>query len=468
MKRISPRVSFALSAGLWCATLPFVASAAEPARLNLAQSVQSPDEPAPAAPATTAPAAPAKSVEVDRIVAIVNDEVITTIELRERVQQAIHQLNRQGTPLPPVEVLEKQLLERLVLERAQIQFARQTSLQVDDATLDRAISRIAENNKLSQADLRAALEKDGISWDRFRNEIRTEILLTRLREREVDGRIVVTDAEIENFLANNPDAMSGEEFLVAHILLRVPEGATPQQLARLSARAENVVARLRSGEDFGRLAAANSDAPDAMNGGQLGWRSRDRLPAMFAEAVRKLQPGEVSPLMRSSAGLHIVKLVDKRGSGAGEPQQLEQTRARHILIRTSEIISDSDAESRLVALRERIVNGADFGELAKANSADMSAAKGGDLGWLSPGDTVPEFERAMNALRPGEVSAPVRSPFGWHLIMVDARRVQDVSEERKRTAARNALRERKADEAYEDWLRQLRDRTYVEYRMEKE
>lgn len=466
MKRISPRVSLALSAGLWCATLPFVASAAEPARLKLAQSAQA--EAAPAVPPTSAPAASAKTVEVDRIVAIVNDEVITTLELRERVQQAMHQLNRQGTPLPPAEVLEKQLLERLVLERAQIQFARETSLQVDDGTLERAISRIAENNKLSQADLRAALEKDGISWDRFRNEIRTEILLTRLREREVDGRIVVTDAEVDNFLANNPDAMSGEEFLVAHILMRVPDGATPQQLARLSARAENVVARLRSGEDFGRLAAANSDAPDAMNGGQLGWRSRDRLPAMFAEVVRKLQPGEVSPLMRSAAGLHIVKLVDKRGGGAGEAQQLEQTRARHILIRTSEIISDSDAESRLVALRERIVNGADFGELAKANSADMSAAKGGDLGWLSPGDTVPEFERAMNALQPGEVSPPVRSPFGWHLIKVDARRVQDVSEERKRTAARNALRERKADEAYEDWLRQLRDRTYVEYRTERE
>ncbi len=466
MKRISPRVSLALTAGLWCATLPFVASAAEPARLKLAQSVQA--EPTPAVPATSAPAAPAKSVEVDRIVAIVNDEVITTLELRERVQQAMHQLNRQGTPLPPAEVLEKQLLERLVLERAQIQFARETSLQVDDATLERAISRIAENNKLGQADLRAALEKDGIAWDRFRNEIRTEILLSRLREREVDGRIVVTDAEVDNFLANNPDAMSGEEFLVAHILMRVPEGATPQQLARLSARAENVVARLRSGEDFGRLAAANSDAPDAMNGGQLGWRGRDRLPAMFADVVRKLQPGEVSPLMRSAAGLHIVKLVDKRGGGAGEPQQLEQTRARHILIRTSEIISDSDAESRLIALRERIVNGADFGELAKANSADMSAAKGGDLGWLNPGDTVPEFERVMNALQPGEVSAPVRSPFGWHLIKVDARRVQDVTDERKRNAARNALRERKSDEAYEDWLRQLRDRTYVEYRTERE
>ena len=469
MKRISPRLSLALSAGLCCATLPVIASAAEAAAgsVKLAQAVQTPTAPAPATPAASPPAA-AKPVEVDRIVAIVNDEVITTLELRERVQQAMHQLNRQGTPLPPADVLEKQLLERLVLERAQIQFARETSLQVDDTTLDRAISRIAENNKLNQTELRAALEKDGIGWTRFRNEIRTEILLTRLREREVDSRVVVTDAEVDNFLANNPDAMSGEEFLLAHILMRVPDAATPQQVAGLSARAENIAVRLRNGEDFGRLAAENSDAPDAMNGGELGWRSRDRLPALFADAVRTLRPGDVSPIMRSAAGLHIVKLIDKRGSAAGEPQQLEQTRARHILIRTSEILSDSDAETRLLALRERIVNGTDFGELAKANSADLSSAKGGDLGWLSPGDTVPEFERAMNALRPGEVSPPVRSPFGWHLIQVEARRLQDVSDERKRTAARNALRERKSDEAFEDWLRQLRDRTYVEYRTEKE
>ena len=461
MKRTPPRLRRALSAGLWCAILPAVVSAAEP--------LAAPEKGAQVSQSPSPEASPAvRPVEVDRIVAIVNNEVITTLELRERVQQAVHQLTRQGTPLPPAEVLEKQLLERLVLERAQIQFARETSLQVDDATLDRAIARIAENNRMSRAELRAALEKDGIRWDRFRNEIRTEILLTRLREREVDSRVVVTDAEVDNFLASNPDALSGEEFLVAHILMRVPEGATPQQLADLSARAENVAARLRSGDDFARLAAAASDAPDAMNGGELGWRSRDRLPALFAEAIRDLRPGDISPIMRSAAGLHIVKLIDKRGSGADEPQQLEQTRARHILVRTSEILSDAEAESRLIALRERIVNGADFGELAKANSADLSAAKGGDLGWLSPGDTVPEFERAMNALQPGEVSPPVRSPFGWHLIKVDARRVQDVSDERKRNAARNALRERKSDEAFEDWLRQLRDRTYVEYRTEKD
>ncbi len=409
-----------------------------------------------------------RAVPVDRIVAVVNNEVITAQQLRARVEQAERQLSRQGVQVPPGDVLERQLLERLIVESAQLQLARDTSLQVDDATLARAIDRIAGNNRLSIDELRNTLERDGVSWSRFRDEIRTEILLTRLREREIDSRIVVTDAEIDNFLANNPDAFSGEEFEVSHILLRAPEGATPAQIDALRARAETVMARLRSGEDFARLAAEVSDAPDGISGGSLGWRPRDRLPALFADAVRDMRPGDISPLLRSAAGLHIVRLVDKRGGGAAAVQQLEQTRARHILVKTSEVLSDAEAQARMLALRERVLNGADFGELAKANSADLSAAKGGDLGWLNPGDTVPEFQRAMDALKPGEISPPVRSPFGWHLIQVQQRRVQDVTDERKRSAARTALRERKADEAYEDWLRQLRDSTYVDYRLDRE
>lgn len=410
----------------------------------------------------------ARAVEVNRIVAVVNSEVITALQLRARIEQARRQLVRQGVELPPDEVLERQLLERLIVERAQVQLAQESGMQVDDATLTRAVERIAANNQLSLDQLRAALEQDGVSWDRFRDEIRTEILLTRLREREVDSRIVVTEAEIDNFIATNPDAFSGQEFAVAHILLRTPEGASPEQLEAVARRAEQVMARLRSGEDFARVAAEVSDAPDGLSGGGLGWRPLDRLPALFADAVRNLRPGETSPVMRSAAGLHIVRLVDVRGGGADAVQQLEQTRARHILIKTSEVLSDADAEARLLALRERVVNGADFGELAKASSADLSAAKGGDLGWLNPGDTVPEFQRAMDALQAGEVSMPVRSPFGWHLIQVIERRIQDVTDERKRNAARQALRQRKAEQSYEDWLRQLRDSTYVDYRLERE
>ncbi|WP_038011997.1 MULTISPECIES: peptidylprolyl isomerase [Thauera] len=409
-----------------------------------------------------------RPVEVDRIVAVVNNEVVTALQLRARVDQAVRQLQRQGVQLPPADVLERQLLERLIVERAQLQLARETSLRVDDATLERAIDRIAANNRLSAEQLREALAKDGVTWSRFRDEIRTEILLTRLREREVDSKVVVTDAEIDNFLASNPDAFSGQEFEVAHILLRAPEQASPQQIEALRARAEGVMARLRSGEDFARVAAEVSDAPDGLSGGSLGWRPLDRLPALFAEAVRNMRPGETSQVLRSASGLHIVRLVDRRGGGDAAVAKLEQTRARHILIKTSEVLSDTDAEARLLGIRERVVNGADFGELAKASSADLSAAKGGDLGWLNPGDTVPEFERAMNALQPGEVSAPVKSPFGWHLIQVVERRVQDVTDERKRNAARAALRDRKAEEAYEDWLRQLRDSTYVDLRLERE
>ncbi len=408
-------------------------------------------------------------VEVDRIVAVVNSEVITRSDLRLRVEQVTRQLSRQGTALPPADVLEKQVLERQIMERLQLQLASETSLRIDDVSLDRALGRIADNNKLSMTDFRKVLEKDGLSWDRFREEVRNEILLTRVREREVEGRIVVSDAEVSNFLAHPENVVGKEEYNLSHILFRTPEGASPEQLARVRAKAEDVAARIARGEAFDKLAASYSDAPDALSGGSLGWRSAERLPGIFADAVAALKPGQTSPILRSAAGFHIVRLVDSKGGGqAAAPDQVQQTRARHILIKTSEVLSDADARRRLTDLRERVVQGgANFADLAKVHSADLSASKGGDLGWIYPGDTVPEFEQAMEALKPGELSQPVQSPFGWHLIVVEERRVQDVSDDRKRAAARNALRDRKADEAYQDWLRQLRDRAYVEYRLEE-
>lgn len=411
-----------------------------------------------------------QAIEVDRIVAVVNSDVITRTELRQRVEQVTRQLTRQGTPLPPADVLERQVLERQIIERLQLQLASETSLRVDDVALERAIGRIADNNRLSPADFRKTLEKDGISWERFREEVRNEMLLGRVREREVDSRIVVSDAEVANYLANPDHAAAGQdEFNLAHILFRAPEGASPEQLARLRAKAEEVAARVARGEAFDKLAASYSDAPDALSGGNLGWRSAERLPGLFAEAVASLKPGETTPILRSAAGFHLIKVLGRKGgSQDAMPAQVQQTHARHILIKTSEIVSDADARRRLVDLRERIVQGgASFAELARQHSADISAAKGGDLGWIYPGDTVPEFEQAMDALKPGEVSQPIQSPFGWHLIVVEERRVQDVSDDRKRAAARNALRERKSDEAFQDWLRQLRDRAYVEYRLEE-
>jgi len=408
-------------------------------------------------------AASVEPIDADRIVAVVGNEVVTYVELRTRLAAALKQLQKQGTPLPSQDVLEGQMLERLIMERVQLQYARDSGMRVDDAQLEQAIGRIAAGNKMTLAQFRAALEKDGIEYAQFREEIRNEIVTVRLREREVDNRLVISDGEIDNFLANQAATGSGEEYQLAHILLRAPESASPEQLQKLRLRGEQALKQAEAGENFAQLTASFSDAPDALKGGDLGWRALDRLPSLYAEAASRLQPGQISPLLRSSAGFHIVKLIDKRGGSA--PASVQQTHPRHILIRINEVVSESEARRKLEIIRERIANGVDFAEQARLNSQDGSAAKGGDLGWLSPGDTVPEFERAMNALKINELSQVVQSPFGMHLIQVQERRERDVSEERKRGAARQALRERKLDEAYQDWLRQLRDRTYVENRL---
>lgn len=410
--------------------------------------------------------APASPVEADRIVAVVNDEVITLYDLRTRLETALSQLKQQGTPLPPRDVLERQMLERLVVDRVQLQLARDTGLRIDDSQLDQALGRIAASNKMSPGQFRQALERDGIPYAKFREQVREEMTVARLREREVDNRLVISDAEVDNFLeAESAKGGNADEVQVAHILLRAPEGASPEQLQRLKARADQVMDRLRRGEDFSQLAASFSDAPDALQGGVLSPRPIDRLPSIFAEAVVKMRPGDVSPILRSANGFHIVKLVARKGGLSLPPVQ--QTHARHILIRVNELVSESDARHKMTGLRDRLAHGGDFAELARLFSQDGSAAKGGDLGWIYPGDTVPEFERAMDRLAINEISEPVQSPFGFHLIQVLERRTQDVSDERKRMAARQALRERKLDEAYQDWLRQIRDRAYVEYRLEE-
>ena len=404
----------------------------------------------------------------DRIVVVVNDEVITQQELRVRLDSAISQLNRQKTPLPQRDVLEKQMLERMVMDKVQLQYARETGLRVEDTQLESALQRIAENNKLSLTEFRRALESEGIVYTKFREEIRDEMTIARVREREVENKIVISEGEIDNYLDGgtaNEGSGGSEEYQMAHILLRSPESASPEQIQKLKAKADQVLGRLKQGEDFAQVAASYSDAPDGLQGGNLGWRKPDRLPAIFAEAAGKLKSGEVSPVLRSSNGFHIVKLMAKRGGTATEAVQ--QTHARHILIKVNEVVSESDAKHKLVGLRERLANGGSFTELAKTFSQDGSAPKGGDLGWVYAGDTVPEFERAMNQLKLNEISQPIQTPFGFHLIEVLERRVQDMSSDRRRTAARQTLRERKLDEAYQDWLRQARDRAYVEFRLEE-
>ncbi len=405
-------------------------------------------------------------VALDRVVAVVNDEAVTQYELRDRLATVVRQLKSRGTPLPAREVLEKQLLERLIVDRLQMQFAKENGLRIPDAELDAALRRIAENNRLALADFRAALERDGIEWQRFREDIRAEITIARLREREVESRIVVSDGEIDNYLAHPEQANQSAQVALGHIIVRVPEQADSARLTQLRARAEEALARITSGQDFGQVAASYSEAPDALSGGMIEPRSADRLPALYAEAVARLQPGEVSGILRSPAGFHIVKLLERRGGGV-VGGTIRQTHARHILIKVNELVASDEARHKLAGLKERLDNGADFAELARLYSNDLSAAKGGDLGWLYQGDTVPDFERAMDALKIGETSQPVQSPFGWHLIQVQERKSAEAGDERKRLQARQALRERKSDEAYEDWLRQLRDRAYVEYRLEE-
>ena len=411
-------------------------------------------------------AAAARIALVDRIVAVVNKEVITQYELAARMNRVLKDLQRRGTSLPERGEIERQVLERLIAEKVQLQFARETGLRVDDLELDRTVNRVAEGNKLSLTEFRNTLERDSIRFDAFREELRNEILITRLREREVTSKITVSEGEIENFLLEQSERKdTATEYSIAHILVRVPEQASPEQLEARRARAEEALKRLKDGADFAQLAAAYSDAPDALQGGVTGWRSQERLPELFVEALAKLRPGDVSNVLRSPAGFHVLKLVEMRGAGA--PLLVEQAHVRHILVRTNELVSEDDARRKLSNLRERIVNGVNFAELARLNSDDSSASRGGDLGWVYPGDTVPEFERAFMDLKQMEVSQPVKTPFGWHLIQVLERRTADMSSDRRRVEARKALLDRKGDEAYQEWLRQLRDRAYVELRLEE-
>ncbi len=407
----------------------------------------------------------AEPLPLDRVVAIVNDEVITRLGLDQEVQVSIAQLRRQNTPLPTREVLEKQLLERLVTRTVLLQYAKQTGLRISEADVDKSMERIATENKLTPAALRAAVAADGISIERFREDIRVQLILARLRDREVDNKLMVTDAEVQSYLRTQ--AAQGErveDYQVQRLVVSVREQATPEELQLRRKRAEAALSQINSGASFAQVVASFSDAPDAMDGGGMGWKPSGRLPSVYIEALQNMKVGATSSILRTGNGFHILRLTDKRGSSS--PVIVNQARARHILIRLNEIVSEKDATARLLDLKARIENGADFGEMARRYSDDASAAKGGDLSWVSPGDTVPEFERAMDALKPGEISPPTKSPFGWHLIQVLERREQDMSADRAKNQARQALRSRKSEDQWQEWIRQQRDKAYVEHHLD--
>ena len=413
--------------------------------------------------------APAAPKPVDSIAVVVNEDVITRQELAQRVASVERRMKGKNVALPDAADLKRQILERMIVERAQLQMAKEMGVRVDDLTLDRAIGRIAEQQKLTLQELRDQIEKEGSSFAAFRDEIRDEIIMQRLREHEVDAKIQISDAEVDAYMAQE-QAVAKEQVEVnlSQIMIRIPENATADQISGRRARAEEVMRQLRTGADFARMAATYSDAADALKGGEIGWRSPDRLPEVFAEQVLKLKPGQVTPIIKSVGAFHILKLVEKRSAAdAMATATVEQTHARHILIKVTPAMPALDAKRKLLEIKQRLDNkSATFEDLARLYSTDGSAGKGGDLGWLYPGDTLPEFEAAMNALKPGEVSAPVETSFGFHLIEVLERKTDDVSKEKKRNAARQAIRERKLEEATEDWQRQVRDRAYVEFRDE--
>ena len=410
--------------------------------------------------------APSKVVTVDRVVAVVNDEALTQYEVDDARRVVEQQLKQQKVVPPANDVLDKQVLERLITQRALLQQAKEEGVKIDDTQVERAIQRIAQENKVSADDFRKLLARENIPFAKYRDDIRNEMIVQRLREREVDSKVQVTDAEVDQYLATLrvQNAGGDTEYRLAHILVLVPEQASSDQIASRRERVEEALRAVKSGADFAQTAAAFSDANDALQGGSLGWRSGARLPTVFADTVRDMKPGAISGVLRSSAGFHIVKLLEKRTHG--EAMVVDQTHARHILVRVNELTSEAEAKAKIERLKDRLDAGADFAELAKLNSEDASAAKGGDLGWLTPGDTVAEFDDAMAKLAPKQISPPIRTSFGWHLIQVVERRRQDVSADRERSEAQTAIRQRKADEAFQDWVRQIRDKAFVEIRLD--
>ncbi len=401
---------------------------------------------------------------VDRVVAVVNDEVITRYELTEQKRAVAAQLKRQGVSMPPDAELDAQVLERFINEKVQLQYARENGVRADDETVNASLQRIAGDNKMSMIQFTNALKQDGVTLEKFRDELKNEIVLSRLRDREVESRVVVTDSEIEAYLAQARLVGSNQsEYQLAHILVLVPEQATPDQVETRKKRAEEASRQLKAGAAFAQVAAVFSDANDATQGGALGWRQGDRLPVLYAQASEKMKAGETSEVLRSANGFHIMRLIDKR---AGEQKAIvEQNKARHILVRVNDLVGEAEAKAKIERMKDRIGGGSKFEDVAKLGSEDGSALKGGELGWVSPGDTVAEFEAAMKAAAINTIVGPVRTQFGFHLIEVTERRQQDVTAEKSRQSARVTLRDRKADEAYQTWLRELRDRATVETKL---
>lgn len=422
-----------------------------------------PDAGAPSSPSLSRANSGQRSA--DFIVAVVNSEPITNNEVRSKLLRAEQQLTQQGAVLPPRPELARQVLERLIGDKAQLQMARTSGVRVDDNAVNNAVATVAQQNQLSVEDLRRRLASEGIAYTQFRSDIRDELLVTRLRQREVDSRVAITEGDIDQFLRDHEgNDLAQMELNLGQVLVAVPENASAEQLAALQAKAEQIAVRAKAGADFVALANEFSDSPSKAAGGQMGLRSAERYPPLFLEATQNLKVGGVAGPLKSGAGFHILKVLEKRQGGM-PGVNITQTRARHILLRPGPQLSEAAAKEKLADIRKRVVAGqADFAAEARASSADGSAKEGGDLGWTNPGSFVPEFEEVMNSLAPGQVSEPLTSRFGVHLIQVMERRNSELSARDQRELARNVLREKKQEEAYALWVQEVRGRAYVEYR----
>ena len=403
---------------------------------------------------------------LNRIVASVNNDVVLESELNNRSAMIISQLEEQQAELPSRSVLQKQILDRLILENLQLQLAERNGIRIDDEKLNNNMRTLAKQNDMSLSEFREALEQDGYDYVAFRDQFRNQITINQIRQQMVENRVEVTDQEVDHLLATAATFNDqNREYHLAHILVSTPEAASPEQIRESRKRVDGMLARLRGGADFEQMAIAESDGQQALNGGDLGWRKTGQLPSLFSDVVGQLQIGQISDPIRSPSGFHIVKIMDIRGD---QRHIIKQTRARHILLQPDTLVSEQEIKTRMAQLRERVAQGEDFAVLARAHSQDPgSGSQGGDLGWVTPGQMVPEFEQAMNELAIGEISQPVQSRFGWHLIQVQERREQDETDDYRRTRARESIRQRKTDEQLEIWLRRLRDEAYVEYHLDE-
>lgn len=404
-------------------------------------------------------------VPLDHIVAVVNDDVIMQSELEAKMKTVRGQIEQQGSRMPPPSIFERQVLDNLVQNRVQLQQASRMGIRVDDETLNRTISNIAAENQVSLTQFREILEQDGYSYEHFREDIRNEITLSQLRKRQVENRIVVTEREINNFLANQEfQGTFQTEIRLSHILLSLPEAATEDEIEQVRQVAAQIREDLLAGADFTEMANMVSDGGNASNGGDLGWRKIEDIPSLFADYIPEMKHGDISELIQSPSGFHIIKISAIKSD---KENIVEQTHSRHILIKPDQLVSSEQAKAKLAQLKLRIESGDDFGLLAKGNSHDsVSALDGGNLGWRSPGELVPEFQKMMDSLELNQVSEPFKTDFGWHILQVLERRSFDNTESVKRGKARMSIRSRKLSEALQNWVRRLRDEAYVEYRLD--